>query len=88
MLRELPQCMVVTGFLGGNGNGLTGDFSYGVQGVLYEHGVSTKNFSEMNISGNVLEIFHQFLEAADDPYVYSSCRSPSLLFDAVQFSGV
>lgn len=88
ILADLPKCIVVTGFLGGNGNGLTGDFSYGVQGVLYENGVPTANLSEMNLSGNVLEIFHQFAEAADDPYVYSSVRSPSLLFDGVQFSGV
>lgn len=88
ILAELPKCIVVTGFLGGNGNGLTGDFSYGIQGVLYEHGVATANLSEMNLSGSVLEIFHQFAEAADDPYVYSGVRSPSLLFDGVQFSGV
>lgn len=88
ILADLPQCIVVTGFLGGNGNGLTGDFSYGIQGVLYENGVARTNLSEMNLSGNVLEIFHQFAEAADDPYVYSPVRSPSLVFDGVQFSGV
>ncbi len=88
ILADLPKCIVVTGFLGGNGNGLTGDFSYGIQGVLYENGVATANLSEMNVSGNVTEIFHQFSEAADDPYVYSGVRSPSLLFDGVQFSGV
>ena len=88
ILAGIPKCIVVTGFLGGNGNGLTGDFSYGIQGVLYEGGVATANLSEMNLSGNVLEIFHQFAEAADDTYVYSSVRSPSLLFDGVQFSGV
>lgn len=88
ILADLPACIVVTGFLGGNGNGLTGDFSYGVQGVLFENGEAKANLSEMNISGNVLEIFHQFAEAADDTYVYSSVRSPSLVFDGVQFSGV
>jgi PmbA protein len=88
ILKDMPKCIVVTGFLGGNGNGVTGDFSYGVQGMLYENGVATANLSEMNISGNVLEIFHQFEESANDPYLYSSVRSPSLVFDGVQFSGV
>ena len=88
ILADLPKCIVVTGFLGGNGNGVTGDFSYGIQGVLYENGVAKANLSEMNVSGNVLEIFHQFAEAANDTYVYSSTRTPSLLFDGVQFSGV
>lgn len=88
ILADLPQCVVVTGFLGGNSNGLTGDFSFGVQGLLYERGEPVKHLSEMNVSGNLFEILGAFTEAADDVWTWSSMRSPSLLFDGVQFSGV
>ncbi|HNC94782.1 MAG TPA: TldD/PmbA family protein [Myxococcota bacterium] len=86
--QELPKCIWVTGFLGGNSNGLTGDFSFGIQGQLLEYGVPTKNLSEMNVSGNLADIFHHLQEPASDVWTWSSLRSPSLLFDSVDFSGL
>lgn len=88
ILKDLPKCIVVTGFLGGNSNGLTGDFSFGIQGLLMEHGEVTAHLSEMNVSGNLGDIFHRLVEPASDVWTWSSCRSPSLLFDGVEFSGV
>jgi len=85
--RELDRCIVVTGFLGGNSNGLTGDFSFGVQGLLLERGEVVGHLSEMNVSGNIGDVLGQFTEAADDTWAWSSLHSPSLLFDGVQFSG-
>lgn len=84
---ELPQAILVTGFLGGNSNPLTGDFSFGVRGRLLVHGEPTARLAEMNVTGNVRQIFHQLAEVADDPWLFSSVRSPSLLFLDVQFSG-
>jgi PmbA protein len=87
LLAELPACVVVTGFLGGNSNGLTGDFSFGVQGLLMERGVVTRHLSEMNVSGNIGDLLARYTEAANDVWKWSSLRSPSLLFTDVQFSG-
>ena len=87
MLAELPKAIVVTGFLGGNSNGLTGDFSFGVQGLLLENGEVKAHLSEMNVSGNILDVLGNFAEAGSDVWTYSSLRSPSLLFQDVQFSG-
>lgn len=87
ILRDLPKCIVVTGFLGGNSNGLTGDFSFGIQGLLCEHGEVTAHLSEMNVSGNLFEVLERYAEAADDTWTWSSMRSPSLLFEDVSFSG-
>jgi len=84
---ELDRCIVVTGFLGGNSNSLTGDFSFGVQGLLLERGEVVKHLSEMNVSGNIGELLMSFQEAASDVWRWSSVRTPSLLFDGVQFSG-
>ena len=87
LMAELPSCIVVTGFLGGNSNGLTGDFSFGIQGLLVEHGEVVAHLSEMNVSGNIEGVLGRLLEPADDVWTWSGCRSPSLLFDDVQFSG-
>ncbi len=87
ILKDLPACILVTGFLGGNSNGLTGDFSFGVQGLLMAHGEVQAHLSEMNVSGNLLQIFHQLSEVASDTWAWSSLRSPSLLFSDVEFSG-
>lgn len=87
ILRETPKCVVVTGFLGGNSNGLTGDFSFGIQGLLVEHGEVTAHLGEMNVSGNIEEVLKHLVEPANDVWTWSGTRSPSLFFDAVQFSG-
>ena len=34
ILQSLPRCIRVEGFLGGNSNALTGDFSFGITGTL------------------------------------------------------
>lgn len=85
---EHGKVIFVNGFLGGNNNAATGDFSFGIQGVLLEGGVPTRPVSEMNVSGNTLTIFHQLVEAANDPWTFSSVITPSLVFTDVQFSGV
>jgi PmbA protein len=87
ILAGLDRAIVVTGFVGGNSNGLTGDFSFGINGLLVERGEVVANLSEMNVSGNIGELLHRFVEAADRPWTWSSCRSGSLLFGDVEFSG-
>jgi PmbA protein len=85
--RAWPRAILVDGFLGGNSNSVTGDFSFGVRGTLLENGEKARALSEMNVSGNLLQIFEKLAELADDPYRWSSIVSPSLVFEDVQFSG-
>jgi PmbA protein len=87
LVADLPRCVLVTGFLGGNSNGLTGDFSFGVQGVLLEHGQPVQSLSEMNVSGNIADVLQRFTASGDDVWAYGSVRTGSLLFDDVSFSG-
>ena len=42
----------------------------------------------MNITGNLLSVFERLAEVGSDPWPYGSLRSPTLVFDDVQFSGV
>ena len=85
--RSLPKVIAVTSFLGGNSNAATGDFSFGIRGVLLEHGQPTRSLSEMNVSGNITEIFERLVDVGNDPWTWSTTRSPSLLLDDVSFSG-
>ena len=87
ILASVDKGIWVTGFNGGNSNETTGDFSFGIEGFLIEKGVAVKPLNEMNITGNVLALLKNILEIGNDPRTISTYRIPSLLFDAVNFSG-
>jgi len=77
----------VNGFLGGNCDGNTGDFSLGIRGHKIERGALGAPVSEMNITGNLLELFSNLVAVGNDPAPISSFYAPSMLFKDVQFSG-
>ncbi len=85
--RDLDRCIVVSSFLGGSSNSTTGDFSFGIRGQLLERGEVVQSLGEMNVTGNLLELLEKLVEVGSDPWLWSSTRSPSMLWDAVQFSG-
>ncbi len=87
LLAEVGEGLLVTGFLGGNSNGTTGDFSLGVRGFRLRGGQLAEPIGEMNVSGNHRELWHRLVAVGDDPYPYSSIRTPTLVFDGLQFSG-
>ena len=88
MIAQVEKGIFVNGFIGGNFNSTTGDFSYGIVGMLIEKGKLVKPVNEMNISGNGREFWHKLRAVGNDPYPYSSVRMPALLFEDIQFSGV
>ncbi len=88
MIKNIQKGILVTGFIGGNSNSTTGDFSLGIIGQLVENGEIVMPVNEMNISGNGKEFWHKLTLMGNDPYLYSAVRIPSLLFEDVQFSGI
>jgi len=88
LIAVQKRAILVTGFNGGNQNSSTGDFSYGIEGFLIENGVATQPVSEMNITGNLVQLWKNLVETGNDPRMNSSYRIPSLLFDKVNFSGI
>ena len=88
LLADVGDAILVTGFIGGNSNDTTGDFSFGVQGFLVKQGRIAEPVSEMNISGNHLALWKQLAAVGNDPYPYSSVYTPTLVFEGVQFAGV
>jgi PmbA protein len=87
LLEELKEGIFVTSFLGGNSNAATGDFSFGVQGFRVRGGKLAEPIGEMNISGNQLDLWPRLVAVGNDPYPHSSYRTPTLVFEGVQFAG-
>lgn len=88
MISTLKKGIIVTGFNGGNCNGSTGDFSYGIEGYLVENGTIVHPVNEMNISGNMNQFWFNLTEVGNDIIEGSSLRVPSLLIEDVDFSGI
>jgi PmbA protein len=88
LTKGLKRGILVRSFIGGNSNSTTGDFSYGIIGLLFEDGKLVQPVNEMNISGNAKEFWDRLVAVGNDPFQYSWLRSPSMLFEDVNFSGV
>ena len=88
IMKDLGKGIFITGFIGGNSNSTTGDSSIGIIGRLFEKGEFTQPVAEMNIAGNHLDFWQKLAEVANDPWPYSSMRTPSLVFTDVVVSGV
>jgi len=88
MKKSVNKGILVTGFNGGNCNGSTGDFSYGIEGFLIENGKEVHPVNEMNISGNMNEILFSLVELGNDIIEGSSFLAPSMMFEKIDFSGI
>ncbi|MCU0456519.1 MAG: TldD/PmbA family protein [Bacteroidales bacterium] len=88
IIKDLPDCLLITDFLGGNSNTTTGDFSIGIFGKLYRKGQFLQNIAEMNIADNQLNFWNKLIEVANDPWLNSAVRVPSLVFENVVVSGI
>jgi PmbA protein len=88
LLASMKDGILVTGFLGGNSNAATGDFSLGVQGFRVRGGQVAEPVGEMNIAGNQLDFWKRLVAVGNDPFPSSSLRTPTLVFDGIDFAGV
>jgi PmbA protein len=88
LVKAVKKGILVTNFIGGNANSTTGDYSFGIFGLYIENGKIIKPVNEMNITGNLDSLMKQIYLVGNDPYTYSSLRSPSLCFKDVSFSGI
>ncbi|MDD2584994.1 MAG: TldD/PmbA family protein [Bacteroidales bacterium] len=88
ILKECGTGVLVTGFNGGNSNSSTGDYSFGVEGFYFENGIILYPVKEMNITGNLITLWNNFVAAGTDPRGTSRWLIPTLAFEAVNFSGI
>ncbi|MBX3230909.1 MAG: TldD/PmbA family protein [Labilithrix sp.] len=87
LLKDMKNGILVTSFLGGNSNSTTGVFSLGLAGYRVANGEKKEAVSEMNLSGKHVDFWSKLVAAGDDPYRWSSWRSPSLMFDGTSIAG-
>jgi PmbA protein len=87
LVADIKDGILVTGFLGGNSNSTTGDFSFGVQGFRIRGGSLAEPVAELNIAGSHLDFWKRLVAVGNDPYPYSTMRTPTLVFEGVQFAG-
>ena len=88
MIKVMGTGILVTGFNGGNCNGLTGDFSYGIEGFYFENGEILFPVREMNISGNIVSLWQNLALVGNDARTCSRWLIPSLAFENVDFTGI
>jgi len=88
IIKEIEKGIFVTGFIGGNSNSTTGDFSFGLVGLLVENGEIVKPVNELNLTGNAKEFWNQLVNVGNDPYPYSSWKIPTLHFTQADISGL
>ena len=88
MLGDLKKGIFITGFIGGNCNRSTGDFSYGIEGFFIQDGKVIHPVNEMNITGNMNDFWFRLIETGNDPLPGSAWMFPSLMFDTVDLSGL
>jgi len=88
MIVSVKEGVVITGFIGGNCNGSTGDFSYGIEGYFIKDGKIVHPVNEMNISGNMTEFWFSLKELGNDFLENQATRIPTLMFENVDLSGI
>lgn len=88
IISSLKKGVLITGFIGGNCNGSTGDFSYGIEGYFIQDGKIVHPINEMNITGNMNQFWFSLAEVGNDINENSSIKIPSLMFENVDLSGI
>jgi PmbA protein len=88
IIKDLGRCILITDYIGGNSNSTTGDFSVGIIGKLFDKGQFVENVAEMNIADNHLKFWNKLIEVANDPWIYSQARFPSLVIEGVVVAGI
>lgn len=87
IMKMCGRGILVTDFNGGNSNSATGNFSYGIEGFLFENGRIVKPVSEMLVTGNFITLWKGLIACGEDSRSCKSKLIPTLAFSNVDFSG-
>ena len=86
ILSVVGSGLMVTGFNGGNVNPATGNFSFGVEGMIIENGVATSPVRGLLMTGNLISLFGKLLAVGSDTRSCSAWQIPSFAFDEVDIN--
>lgn len=87
ILKICRSGILVTGFVGGNSNSSTGDYSFGIEGFAFKDGKISHPVKEMLITGNLVDLWNHLIAVGDDARLCMSKLIPTLAFENVDFSG-
>lgn len=88
MMKRMGKGIFITGFNGGNCNTTTGDFSYGIEGFYFNNGTIEHPVREMNITGNMVNLWNHFLCCGNDAPGWTRWQTPTLSFGDTDFNGL
>lgn len=88
LVSSVGDGVLIDRFLGGNCNSTTGKLSFGCGGRMIRNGQLAEPLTEVNMSGQLDELWSRLSMIGADGYPEGSARCPSCVFDAVQLSGV
>ena len=88
LLSEARKAILVTDFNGGNCDPTTGNFSYGIEGLLVQDGQIVQPVSGMNITGNILDVWQRVSALGNDFDPWETELLPSVVFNDVSFGGL
>lgn len=86
ILAHCGSGILVTGFNGGNCNQATGNFSFGIEGFVFENGRIAYPFNEALMTGNMLELWNSIIAAGSDPRAHTRWQIPTLAFENVEIN--
>ncbi|MBP5332778.1 MAG: TldD/PmbA family protein [Bacteroidales bacterium] len=86
VLAKVQDCILVTGFNGGNSNSATGNFSYGIEGFLVKDGKIEYPVKEALMTGDFLTLWNNLIFAAEDARLCLPKLVPSIAFAGVDIS--
>lgn len=86
ILADCGSGILVTGFNGGNCNQATGNFSFGIEGFVFEDGKIKHPFAEALMTGSMLELWNSLRAVGSDPRPHTRWQIPTLAFDNVDIN--
>ncbi len=86
VLDSLDNTLLITGFLGGNSNDATGDFSFGIEGQFFKHGERIQGIAGMNLTGNILKLWNHLSHVCNDVERLPDGYFPTLFFEDIEIN--
>lgn len=86
MLGAFDRCLYVTDMVGQGVNMVTGDYSRGAAGFLYEKGMCAGPVNQFTVAGNLADMFAR-MEPADDLVFEFGVDAPAVLIEDMAVAG-
>jgi PmbA protein len=88
LLEEAKDGVIITELMGAHTiNPVTGEFSVGASGFVFEGGVKKYSIKEAALAGDLISLFSKVSLVGSDLRFFGSVGSPSILIEEIELSG-